>query len=34
MHSRQFNVGSDSGTLEEAVSELETQMINDALAPP
>ena len=26
-----FNIGSDSGTLEEAVSELETQMINDAL---
>jgi transcriptional regulator with GAF, ATPase, and Fis domain len=26
-----FNVGSNSGTLEEAVSELETQMIKDAL---
>ncbi|HEY0427283.1 MAG TPA: sigma 54-interacting transcriptional regulator [Pyrinomonadaceae bacterium] len=26
-----FNIGSDSGTLEEAVSELETQMINDSL---
>jgi len=27
-----FNVGSTSGTLEEAVSELETQMIKSALA--
>jgi two-component system response regulator HupR/HoxA len=27
-----FNVGSTSGTLEEAVSELETQMIKNALA--
>ena len=27
-----FNVGSNSGTLEEAVSELETQMIKDALS--
>jgi hydrogenase-4 transcriptional activator len=26
-----FNVGSDSGTLDEAVSELETQMIKDSL---
>jgi two-component system response regulator HupR/HoxA len=26
-----FNVGSNSGTLEEAVSELENQMIKDAL---
>ena len=26
-----FNVASDSGTLEEAVSELETQMINESL---
>ncbi|CAN5407113.1 hypothetical protein BH10ACI1_BH10ACI1_04580 [soil metagenome] len=26
-----FNIGADGGTLEEAVSELETQMINDAL---
>jgi DNA-binding NtrC family response regulator/tetratricopeptide (TPR) repeat protein len=26
-----FNIGSESGTLEEAVSELETQMINDSL---
>jgi hydrogenase-4 transcriptional activator len=26
-----FNIGSDSGTLEEAVSELETQMINESL---
>jgi DNA-binding NtrC family response regulator/tetratricopeptide (TPR) repeat protein len=26
-----FNIGSESGTLEEAVSELETQMINESL---
>src|SRR4030095_16805149 len=26
-----FNIGADSGTLDEAVSELETKMINDPL---